>query len=227
MHKFEFFSNNSIVKVYFSQVHWIPCCLPHPWMFWLAVVCSPTRGASVNNQFLVIFTNITIDSNIPTTVRFLTLLLTLVLTLVIKLYINWICQQASVAKTKFITHFRMERSWDVSEPGVGWRSVKGYGSPIVYPSFAAYPPYSSVQSVSRALETGSSPVVRTTFGLHILQTNPFGLFSVGIHLKDRFYANNSPTIIALKNNVRTWGQENSPTWDVGHWTGSLKTSVCE
>jgi len=37
MHRYGFFSKISNVKLYFCQVHWIPCFLPQPGMFSLAL----------------------------------------------------------------------------------------------------------------------------------------------------------------------------------------------
>jgi len=43
-HKYGFFSNISNVNAYFCQVHWIPCCFPHPGMFSLALLPNPFRS---------------------------------------------------------------------------------------------------------------------------------------------------------------------------------------
>ena len=54
-----------------------------------------------------------------------------------------------------------------------------------------------------SLKTGSSPVVRTTLGLHILQTYFLVDDFLWGYLKDSVYDNNPQTIDALRNNIRT------------------------
>jgi len=62
--------------------------------------------------------------------------------------------------------------------------------------------FTRVPYIVVSLETGSSPVVRTTLCCPFSRCISFGSFSTE-YLKDRVYANNPQAIDALKNNIGT------------------------